>query len=185
MPVLSIPAGLSPEKYASKKFRQQTRAARRRFEERGLEPWLQYLRGAETIEPLLPQMRCIRRDRDHDRARRSGLDDGQRVAWWRAVTRELPSRGGMEAILLHVGEEMVGYSLALLDGSTYRLSDGRFHPAHKTLQPDQLMYGELLQRLVGDGHWRRLDLCAGVPYSRTGWRTTRRNAITYEPGRRC
>ncbi len=161
LPVLNIAPGLSPEKYAAKKFRQQTRAARRRFQQRGLDPQLRYERRPDAIEPLLGQMRAIRRERDHDRGRRSELDDRDRASWWRAITLELAAQSELEAVTLHAGDRLVAYSLALLDGPTYRLWDGRFDPAYKDVWPGQLMYGELLQRLVMQGEWRQLDFMRG------------------------
>ncbi|MEP7036689.1 MAG: hypothetical protein ABI934_13965, partial [Actinomycetota bacterium] len=86
LPVLAIPPDLPAEKYASKKFRQQTRAARRRFEEEGLTVELRYERQHERIEALLPEIREIRRSRDHDRGRKSGLDGSVGENWWRHVT---------------------------------------------------------------------------------------------------
>ncbi|WP_435768486.1 GNAT family N-acetyltransferase [Nocardioides sp. SYSU DS0651] len=90
-------------------------------------------RGWETVvvedlpalERWLPAVVELRRRRDHASGRRSHLDDPQVLAFYEAVVRRLVGEGRARIHLLAVDGRAAGYGLAVLDGDTHRLYDGR------------------------------------------------------------
>ncbi len=161
LPYLEIPVGADPSRYAPKKFRQQTRNAQTRFDSAEVPTALTHTRDAAEVETLLPQLREVRLARDHAAGRVSDLDDPFRAGWWRTTALALAARGELEATVLTAGGDVAAYCLGLLDGDTYRLWDGRFHPCFAEQAPGQLLYGRLLERLVTDGTWRTVDFLRG------------------------
>jgi CelD/BcsL family acetyltransferase involved in cellulose biosynthesis len=162
LPRIDLSAGRAPETYLPKKYRQQVRAAGRRFAAAGVQPRTVYLRTPAEIEPLLDDLLAIRRSRDRAALYGTELSDERRVAWWRATMLRLAERGQLELAVLDVGAgPPAGYSTALLDGTSYRLWDGRINPDWHDQWPGQLLLGELLPRVIADPRWAEIDYMRG------------------------
>lgn len=162
MPRIVLSADRSPRAYLSKKYRSQITAARRRFELAGVQPRLLRLRDREEIEPLLPALLAIRRDRDRVALYRRELDDARRAAWWAAALLRFADRGQLELTVLDVGAgPPAGYNAAVLDGTSYRCWDGRINPRWHRQWPGQLLFGELLPQVIADPRWSEVDYQRG------------------------
>jgi CelD/BcsL family acetyltransferase involved in cellulose biosynthesis len=161
LPYLTIPERLPAGKYAPKKFRQQTRAAQRRFDAAGVTTVQRSVQDPGEIRRLLPQVRQVRLARDHALGRVSDLDDEALTRFWERAALALAERGELEATTLHADGDLAAYCLGMRDGSTYRLWDGRINPVWAPQWPGQLLYGQLLERLVVDGTCRQIDFMRG------------------------
>jgi CelD/BcsL family acetyltransferase involved in cellulose biosynthesis len=162
LPRIDLSAGRSPRTYLSKKYRSQIVAARRRFVAAGVEPRLSVLRTRDEIEPLLPGLLAIRRRRDRAAHYRPELADRRRAAWWQAALLRFAERGQLELVVLDVGAgPPAAYSAGVLDGGSYRCWDGRINPSWHQQWPGQLLFGELLPRVIADPRWSEVDYLRG------------------------
>jgi CelD/BcsL family acetyltransferase involved in cellulose biosynthesis len=162
MPRIDLSFGRSPNTYLRKKFRQQVNAARRRFEAVGVGVTARFLREPAEIRPLLADLLEVRRARDRDALYAPDLDDRVRVAWWRDTILDLAEQGRLELTVLDVGAGLpAAYNIALLDGTSYRCWDGRLNPAWHDQWPGQLLFGELLPRVIADPQWTEVDYQRG------------------------
>ncbi|HVQ96091.1 MAG TPA: GNAT family N-acetyltransferase [Mycobacteriales bacterium] len=162
LPRIQLSDGHSPRTYLTKKYRSQTRAARRRFEAAGVEPRLVFRHTAAEIEPLLADLVEIRRTRDRAAYYRAELADRRRAAWWQAALLRFAERGQLELTLLDVGAgPPAAYNAALVDGRSYRFWDGRINPSWHQQWPGQLLFGELLPQLIADPRWSEVDYLRG------------------------
>ena len=60
--------------------------------------------------------------------RRSDLDDPRYHAFWSSLVIALAASAELELALAEVDGELVAYDIGLLDGTAYRIWDGRFAP---------------------------------------------------------
>jgi CelD/BcsL family acetyltransferase involved in cellulose biosynthesis len=162
LPRIDLSAGPEPATYLTKKYRQQVEAARRRFAAAGVRPRLVHLRTPAEVEPVLADLLEIRRSRDRAALYRRELDDERRAGWWRAAMLHFAELGQLELTVLDVGAgPPAGYNAALLDGTSYRCWDGRINPAWHQQWPGQLLFGELLPRVIADPRWSEIDYLRG------------------------
>jgi hypothetical protein len=196
LPRIDLSAGDAPNTYLRRKFRQQTRTARRRFEAVGVAPRVRYLRTPAEVEPLLPALLSVRRARDRDAFYRRELDQPHRARWWQATLLELAQHGHLELAVLDVGASLpAAFNAALLDDRSYRCWDGRINPAWRRQTPGKLLYGELLARVIVDPRWIEVDYLRGetafkrltatdvVPTSQLlAWSSATTRAVVTAPG---
>ncbi len=79
----------------------------------------------EGLERWLSAVIEVRRDRDHAAGRRSHLDDPAVLAFHETVVRDAVEHGRAAVNLLLIDGEIGGYAVAMYDGPTHRLFDGR------------------------------------------------------------
>jgi CelD/BcsL family acetyltransferase involved in cellulose biosynthesis len=162
MPRIDLSFGRAPNTYLRKKFRQQVNAARRRFEAAGVRVQARFLRTVPEIRPLLGDLLEVRRARDRDALYAPDFDDRVRVAWWRDTILDFAEQGRLELTVLDVGAGLpAAYNIAILDGTSYRCWDGRLNPAWHDQWPGQLLFGELLPRVIEDPQWTEVDYQRG------------------------
>jgi Acetyltransferase (GNAT) domain len=163
LPRIDLSAGRSPRTYLAKKYRQQVAAARRRFVAAGAQPRTVYLHTPAEVAPRLDDLLAIRRSRDRAALYRRELDDERRAGWWRATMLRFAALGQLELAVLDVGAgPPAGYNAALLDGASYRCWDGRINPAWHQQWPGQLLFGDLLPRVIADDRWAEIDYLRGA-----------------------
>ena len=145
-PYLRLAPGTGPDDYYSSSGRKKRRRARRTFERAG--GTVRQVRDSDEIARLLPTLAALRRERDHDQDRRSDLDNPRYHAFWSALVINLAASSELEVALAEVNGELVAYDIGLLDGSTYRIWDGRFTPRAEALSPGRVLRDADLERAL-------------------------------------
>ena len=162
LPRIELSAGRDPKTYLNKKFRQQVDVARRRFAAAGVQPQVVYLHRPGEVGPLLDDLLAIRRGRDRTALYRRELDDERRARWWCTAMLTFAARGQLELAVLDVGTgPPAAYVAAVLDGPVYRVWDGRLNDAWHQQWPGQLLYGEVLRRVIADPGYTEVDYLRG------------------------
>jgi hypothetical protein len=71
-------------------------------------------------------------------------------------------RGEVEIATLLIDGGLAAYVVSLLDGSSYRVYDGRFDSAFAHLAPGRLLESAALERALGDPRYTELDWWSGL-----------------------
>ena len=141
------------------------RQARERLAAEGRGVSVTQLVDPGDIASVLPAVVALHRARDHAASRRSDLDDEARRTFYESVVRQHSARREVELWLVRVDGELAAYDLAFVDGSAYRLWDGRIAPALSRFAPGHLGREAVLERVVSDPALDELDWMRGEqPY---------------------
>lgn len=147
--------------YLSKNFRSTAGRLRRRAEaSRAVE--VDFVRDADGVVGLLPELVQVRRRRDADVGRLSPLDTEAGTRFYRDVMGVLAARGEVEVATLRFDGTLAAYSLALVDGTAYRSYDPRFDPAFAEFSPGAMLELPLFERLLADPGVECFDRMRGV-----------------------
>ncbi|MBW3601191.1 MAG: GNAT family N-acetyltransferase [Actinobacteria bacterium] len=162
IPKLLLGADRRLEAYLGKGLRKQLRRARGRIVADGVDLSVEHVRDPERITAVLGQIEAVHRRREHDRGRRSDLDTAVGLWLWRDSILQHAHRGEVEVGLLWLERELAAYTVALLDGRSYRLLDGRFATPWARYSPGRLIEAAALERLLAGGHFAELDWMSAV-----------------------
>lgn len=113
--------------HLSKSARRSRARGQSRLERDGHAAEIVCTRNAAAIGGLLDRMVALRRARDAELRGRSDFDDPCFHRFYLELMTTLAGRGELEVTAVLVGELLVGYTLAFVDGSNYRTWDGRVH----------------------------------------------------------
>ncbi|MDP8977200.1 MAG: GNAT family N-acetyltransferase, partial [Actinomycetota bacterium] len=166
IPKLLLGADRRVEAYLGKGLRKQLRRARGRVVADGVDLSIEHLRDPERITAVLGEIEAVHRRRDHDQARPSDLDTPVGLWLWRDSILQHTHRGEAEIGLLCLDRELAAYTVALLDGRSYRLLDGRFATPWGRYSPGRLIEAAALERLLAGGHFTELDWMSSVGMER-------------------
>ena len=141
--------------------------------------------------------RYISRDR-HNR-RNSDLDRPNEREFWRRVVEGGNEDWEVEIATLRLDGELAAYAVAILDGDTYRIFDGRMSTEYQDYSPGRLVEAAALGRAISDSRFAVLDWMSGIAAEKllvanfaegrarfvatSGSRTTERRAGTGRPRR--
>lgn len=117
--------GLGTDYRVSRNRRHQAKNAVNRITADGLTWERVVVEDEQALDRWLPAVVELRRARDHASGRRSHLDDEAVLSFYESVVRAFVTQGRAAIHLLAVEGEVAGFSLAVLDGDTHRLLDGR------------------------------------------------------------
>lgn len=151
----------APDTYLSKSFRSNVRRLRRRVEESSVVE-VDFVRDADDVVALLPELVVVRRRRDADVGRLSPLDTEAGTRFYRDVMGVLAARGEVEVATLRFDGRLAAYSLALLDGPVYRSYDPRFDPVFAEFSPGMMLELPLFERMLADPALEVFDRMRGV-----------------------
>jgi CelD/BcsL family acetyltransferase involved in cellulose biosynthesis len=116
---------------------------------------------AEVLEHL-PVLEVACRNRDHTQGRTSALDDHVGRTLWRRRCGEAVADGCAELAVLRIDGEPAAYVLSIVDGTDYRVLEGRLVNNFLRYSPGRLLEAEVLQRVLDDPTLQRLDWMTGV-----------------------
>jgi len=149
------------ETYLSKSFRSNARRYRRHMETSGAVD-VAFVRDADGVVSLLPELVEVRRRRDRHVGRLSPLDTEAGTRFYRDAMGVLAARGEVEVATLRYDGRLAAYSLALVDGTAYRSYDPRFDPAFADHSPGMVLELPLFERMLADPAIESFDRMRGV-----------------------
>ncbi|MGI9600683.1 MAG: GNAT family N-acetyltransferase [Acidimicrobiales bacterium] len=145
----------------SKSMRKQLRRANRKIENAGLELAIAFDRGSAISSTLIDEVEAVHISRDRDARRNSDLDRPAEREFWRQVV-ENNEDWEVEIASLRLDGELAAYAVALLDGDTYRIYDGRMNSQFQDYSPGRLVEAAALSRAISDDQFAVLDWMSGV-----------------------
>lgn len=108
------------------------------------------------IDQWLERVWELRCERDDFAGRRHLDPEGKVKQFWVNSLRAQAEVGAVELSLLHIGERLAAYVLALTDESTFRVLEGRFNSQLARYNPGRLLEADVVCRSVCQGG-RSLD----------------------------
>ncbi|MEO1061851.1 MAG: GNAT family N-acetyltransferase [Actinomycetota bacterium] len=166
LPDLRVPrVDLDPEQtsqsYLSKGMRRQLRKAQNRITTDGLEADICFERNVHAIPALLNEIETLHVARDHALDRDSDLDDPVERRFWREVLECHNRLGQLEVATMRLDGELAAYVVALVDGVSYRVFDGRMNGKFAFYSPGRVLETAALEKALARG-FAELDWMSGV-----------------------
>jgi diguanylate cyclase (GGDEF)-like protein len=145
----------------SKSMRKQIRRAEKRIAADGREMAIAFDRGQAISSELIDEVESVHVARDRDARRNSDLDRPSERDFWRQVVE---ASGGWEVEIatLRLDGDLAAYVVALLDGDTYRVYDGRMSTEFRDYSPGRIIGAKALHRAMTDPRFAVLDWMSGV-----------------------
>ena len=146
----------------TKSMRKQIRRANARIAAEGLEMSMAFDRGPAISPELIDEVEAVHVARDRNSRRNSDLDRPPERSFWRRVVEASDDLWEVEIASLRLDGVMAAYVVALLDGSTYRVYDGRMNSQYSLYSPGRLIEAAALDRAMKDKRFAVLDWMSGV-----------------------
>ena len=150
------------EEILSKSKRKQLRRARNKIENAGLEMVIAFDRGRAISSELLDEVEAVHVSRDRHARRNSDLDRPAEREFWRRVVEGGNEDWEIEIATLRLDGELAAYAVAILDGDTYRIYDGRMSTDWQQYSPGRIVEAAALARAVSDQRFAVLDWMSGI-----------------------
>ncbi len=150
------------EEILTKSKRKQLRKARNRIDQAGLEMVIAFDRGRAISSELLDEVEAVHVSRDRDARRNSDLDRPAEREFWRRVVEGGNEDWEIEIATLRLDGELAAYAVAILDGDTYRIYDGRMSTDWQHYSPGRLVEAAALSRALSDQRFAVLDWMSGI-----------------------
>ncbi|HET7488399.1 MAG TPA: GNAT family N-acetyltransferase [Acidimicrobiales bacterium] len=151
----------APEASLSTSMRKQLRKAANRAETDGLVPVIDFVAGGDAVAGVLDEVEHTHRLRERDASRVSDLESSPGLRFWRSVILDHARQHEAEIATLRLDGHLAAYVVSLLDGSSYRVFDGRFSPAWARYSPGRLLETATLRRAAGGARWDEVDWMSG------------------------
>ena len=146
----------------SKSMRKQLRRAQNKIHNDGLDMTISFDRGRAVTLELIDEVEAVHVSRDRHARRDSDLDRPAEREFWRRVC-ESPNNGWeVEIATLRLDGSLAAYVVALLDGDTYRVYDGRMATEFRHYSPGRLVEAAALSRAMSDDRYSVLDWMNGI-----------------------
>jgi CelD/BcsL family acetyltransferase involved in cellulose biosynthesis len=167
LPELRVPrvvfsSAHNAEQVLSKSKRKQLRKARNRIEQAGLEMVITFDRGRAISAELLDEVEAVHVSRDRHARRNSDLDRPAEREFWRRVVEGGNEDWEIEIATLRLDGDLAAYAVAILDGDTYRIYDGRMATEWQHYSPGRLVEAAALSRALSDQRFTVLDWMSGI-----------------------
>lgn len=146
----------------SKSMRKQLRRAKKKITSDGHEMIIAFDRGAAITPELIDEVEAVHLSRDKAQHRNSDLDRPAEREFWRRVAESPDNAWEVEIASLRLDGELAAYVVALLDGETYRVYDGRMNTEHQHYSPGRIIEAAALSRAISDERFAVLDWMSGV-----------------------
>ncbi len=146
----------------SKSMRKQLRRARNKISADGLELTIGFDRGRAISAELIDEVEAVHISRDRHNRRNSDLDRPNEREFWRRVVEGGNEDWEIEIATLRLNGELAAYAVAILDGDTYRIFDGRMSTEHQDYSPGRLVEAAALGRAISDPRFAVLDWMSGI-----------------------
>jgi CelD/BcsL family acetyltransferase involved in cellulose biosynthesis len=121
-----------------------------------------FTRNPNDLIALLPELEICHRDRDYAHGLPSDLDDPLGRAAWETLLRGLSDEGSLELATLRIDGKFAAHALGIVDGTQYRVMEGRFVTEWSRFAPGRLLEAAVLQRVLDDPSFECLDWMTGV-----------------------
>jgi CelD/BcsL family acetyltransferase involved in cellulose biosynthesis len=167
LPELRVPrvvfsSAHNADQVLSKSKRKQLRKARNRIEQAGLEMVIAFDRGRAISAELIDEVETVHVSRDRHHRRNSDLDRPAEREFWRRVVEGGNEEWEIEIATLRLDGELAAYAVAILDGDTYRIYDGRMATEWQHYSPGRLVESAALSRALSDQRFTVLDWMSGI-----------------------
>ena len=146
----------------SKSMRKQLKRAKAKILNEGKEMTIGFDRGRAISLDLIDEVEAVHLARDRDARRNSDLDRPSEREFWRRVVEATEGDWEIEIASLRLDGELAAYVVALLDGETYRVYDGRMSSEYREYSPGRLIEAAALSRAMTDPRFAVLDWMSGV-----------------------
>ncbi len=150
------------EDVLTKSMRKQLRRARNKIAAQGLEMTIGFDRGRAISADLIDEVEAVHVSRDRHNRRNSDLDRPNEREFWRRVVEGGSDGWEIEIATLRLDGELAAYAVAILDGDTYRIYDGRMNTAFEDYSPGRLVEAAALGRAISDPRFAVLDWMSGI-----------------------
>ena len=167
LPELRVPRVIfatahNADEVLSKSKRKQLRRARNKIEGDGLEMVIAFDRGRSISSDLLDEVETVHVSRDRHARRNSDLDRPAEREFWRRVVEGGHDEWEIEIATLRLDGNLAAYAVAILDGDTYRIYDGRMSTDWQHYSPGRLIEAAALSRALSDQRFNVLDWMSGI-----------------------
>ncbi len=162
VPQVLLTDDVSLERLLSKNMRKQLRRAAAKLALREDDWNIAFHRGTANIMALLPEIEAIHIARDHDRRSHSDLDDALERRFWQETVVTHTYTDELELATLMIGDSIAAYVISLIDGSEYRVLDGRMNSKFAEYSPGRILETATLERIMGDRAFNTFDWMTGV-----------------------
>jgi hypothetical protein len=146
----------------SRNMRRQLKRATNRIQADGLTLSIAFDRGNAISSELLDEVEAVHVARDRNSRRDSDLDRPAERDFWRLVTEGGHGHWEVEIGSLRLDGRLAAYVVALLDGHSYRVYDGRMSTEHAAYSPGRIIEASALERALKDPRFTLLDWMSGV-----------------------
>jgi CelD/BcsL family acetyltransferase involved in cellulose biosynthesis len=168
LPELRIPRVLfaaehRPDTILSKSMRKQLRRSKNKITADGIEMTIGFDRGRAITAELIDEVEDVHISRDRSARRQSDLDrPAERDFWRKVIEGGISNKWEVEIATLRFDGVLAAYVVAILDGETYRIYDGRMNTDCQEYSPGRLVEAAALNRALTDPRFKVLDWMNGV-----------------------
>ncbi len=146
----------------TKNMRKQIRRAKAKIAGDGLTMAIAFDRGEAIAPDLIDEVEALHVSRDRNARRNSDLDRPSERSFWRKVVEASHDQWEVEIASLRLNGDLAAYVVAILDGNTYRVYDGRMNSEFPNYSPGRLIEAAALDRAMTDKRFAVLDWMSGV-----------------------
>ncbi len=146
----------------SRNMRKSLRRVRNRLDEHAPGWSVAFHRGTASIMALLPEIEAIHIARDHQQRNESDLDDAVERRFWQETIVTHTYTNELELATLTINDTIAAYVISLVDGSSYRILDGRMNGSFAEFSPGRILESATLERVIGDDAFTTFDWMTGV-----------------------
>ena len=114
----------------------------------GLSSAVHMTSDSARVLAMVPLLIEVHRERDHANGRVSELDDKVQHQIWRSRIELLADAGLLELATLRIDGVLAAYTFGVVDGSTYRLLEGRFVGEFARYAPGRLLEAAVVERAL-------------------------------------
>lgn len=152
--------------YLGSGFRKQSRRAMKWLEAHADDVKLERLEGDAAIA-LLEPIAELRRERDVATNRLGPLSGGALAGPWNSFIIGCAAAGALAVVALWGGGELVAYNLAVRDGETWKVFDGRIRPSQSGASIGRIVDEDMMRWALADPTCRRIVWGRGVNSTKT------------------
>jgi CelD/BcsL family acetyltransferase involved in cellulose biosynthesis len=162
VPQVLITPEVKIETLLSKNMRKQLRRGHNRLVAQTTGWKVDFHRGTESIMALLPEVEAIHIARDHDQRNQSDLDDALDRRFWQETVVTHTYTDELELATLTINDTIAAYVISFIDGTAYRVLDGRMNSDFAEFSPGRILETALLERAIADDAMETFDWMTGV-----------------------
>ncbi len=162
VPQVLLSADLKLDTLLSRNMRKSLRRVRNRLDEHAPGWNVAFHRGTSSIMALLPEIEAIHIGRDHQQRNESDLDDAIERRFWQETIVTHTYTNELELATLTINNTIAAYVISLVDGSSYRILDGRMNGSFAEFSPGRILESATLERVIADDTFTTFDWMTGV-----------------------
>ena len=161
-PMLRCSPGDTLEDHASTRYLREARRRRRSLEKEHGAVEIAFVRDADGVGELLPQLAAVRHRRDAQVPRGTEFERRSFRAFLDDALVAHAQQHELEIAVLRVDGACAAYAVCLLDGDTCRQWQTSFDPAWSKYSPGTLITNATVERVLGEARFTEYDFMRGV-----------------------